>query len=35
MSYASLIEDMITVYDRSPLFEYPLDFDSEPEETNH
>ncbi len=31
MSYASLIEDMITVYDRSPLFESALDFDSEPE----
>lgn len=29
MSYSSLIEDLIAVYDSSPLFENPIDFDSE------
>ena len=30
-SYAALIDEMILVYDKSPLFEFPLDFDSETE----
>jgi hypothetical protein len=29
MNYANIVEDMITIYNQSPLFDNPLDFDSE------
>ncbi len=29
MSYSNLIEDMLTVYSKNPLFEDPLDFNSD------
>ncbi len=32
MSYATLIEELICVYDSSPLFMDPIDFDSEEQE---
>jgi hypothetical protein len=33
-SYSSLLEEMICVYDKSPLFEHALDFDSDEDETS-
>jgi hypothetical protein len=27
-SYAAIVDEMILVYDKSPLFEFSLDFDS-------
>ena len=32
MSYATLIDELICVYDSSPLFAEPIEFDSESEE---